>query len=127
MLLNEALKQNPEIGSKPMGERSIFYVIWIKEPFANTLKMIKKSSTIPSVFVGFIFLGLLISCGKESELGGCSVSCGGFRTGQPFVQTNHRFISEADCITKGEEAGPNCKASYCPPTGDSDDCYQVWP
>lgn len=78
-----------------------------------------------SLFI--ISMCMLTSCGKGGELGGCSVSCGGSGTGQPFVQTNYRFINEADCRTKGEERGGGCKASYCPPTGNSDDCYQVYP
>ena len=80
-------------------------------------------------FATFFVLGicLMTACGENSELGGCSVSCGGFGTGQPFVQTNYAFINEADCRAKGEERGGGCIASFCPPTGDSNDCRQVYP
>ncbi|MDH3246593.1 MAG: hypothetical protein OEM26_18375 [Saprospiraceae bacterium] len=71
---------------------------------------------------------LILACdGDSSSSGNCSISCGGFGTGQPFVQTNHPFVSEAECIQLGMERSGGCKASYCPPTGDPDDCYQVYP
>jgi hypothetical protein len=79
------------------------------------------------VFFCVVCIFSLMSCDGGSELGGCSVSCGGLGTGQPFRQTNYMFINEADCRKKGEESSGGCKASYCPPTGNSDDCYQVYP
>ncbi len=75
-----------------------------------------------------LFLVLSFSCSSEEEGGNCSISCGGFRTSQPFVLTNHPFVSESECIKIAKEKdGSACKASYCPPTGNSDDCYQVYP
>ncbi|WP_299553083.1 hypothetical protein [Seonamhaeicola sp.] len=74
------------------------------------------------------FTMLLFACSADNAGGNCSISCGGFGTSQPFVQTNHPFVSESECIKIAKEkAGSACKASYCPPTGDSDDCYQVYP
>ena len=68
------------------------------------------------------------SCSSDGEGGNCSISCGGFRTSQPFVQTNHPFVSESRCVEIAKEKqGSACKASYCPPTGNPDDCYQVYP
>ena len=85
-----------------------------------------KRILIPIFLTSFLIL-VNFSCGKESELGGCTVSSGGFGTGQPFRWTNHSFINEEDCRQLGEDCGKPCKASYCPPTGDDNDCYQVWP
>lgn len=71
---------------------------------------------------------LLLSCSSEGGGGNCSVSCGGFGTGQPFVQTNHPGVSESKCVQIGKDKNDgSCKASFCPPTGDPDDCYRVYP
>ncbi len=68
------------------------------------------------------------ACSSDDELGSCSISCGGFRTGQPFSFTNHAFVSESRCVELAEEReGGACKASYCPPTGNDEDCYEVYP
>ncbi len=73
-------------------------------------------------------LVLFFSCSSEDELGSCSISCGGFRTSQPFSFTNHAFVSESRCVELAEEReGSACKASYCPPTGNDEDCYEVFP
>ena len=66
-----------------------------------------------------------LSCGESDGGGNCSISCGGIGTGQPFVQNNFPFLSEAECIKKGEEFSKGCRVAYCPPTGDPDDCYEV--
>ena len=71
-------------------------------------------------------LGLNVSC-EDNEGGTCSISCGGAGTGQPFVQTNTPFVTEKKCKEMGMNKGGGCKTSYCPPTGDPDDCYQVYP
>lgn len=76
--------------------------------------------------VAFCLL-VMPACGGGEERGTCSISCGGSGTGQPFVQVNHFFKTEKECISLGEERGGGCKASYCPPTGDPDDCRQVYP
>ncbi len=79
------------------------------------------------ILIGFSLI--LISCSSsDGEGGNCSISCGGAGTGQPFVQTNKAFVSESECVKLGKEKNDgSCKASFCPPTGDSDDCYQVYP
>ncbi len=69
----------------------------------------------------------ILSCGGE-EGGNCSISCGGFGTGQPFVQTNQAFVSQEECKKLGmAKNDKSCKASFCPPTGDPNDCFQVYP
>ena len=70
-----------------------------------------------------------ISCNSsDGEGGNCSISCGGAGTGQPFVQTNIAFVSESECAQLGmEKNDASCKASFCPPTGNSNDCFQVYP
>lgn len=79
-------------------------------------------------YILFFFLAIGFSCSKDGgERGACTISCGGSGTGQPFVWTNHPFKTERECREMGEEKGGGCKASYCPPTGDSNDCYQVYP
>ncbi|MEX0288461.1 MAG: hypothetical protein AB3N14_05075 [Flavobacteriaceae bacterium] len=78
--------------------------------------------------VTLVVLMANFSCSSDEEGGNCSISCGGFGTSQPFVQTNHPFVTEAKCIEIArEKQGSACKASYCPPTGDPDDCYRVYP
>ncbi len=84
----------------------------------------KRSATY-LIFLCSLWFLLIMSCGDSSEMGGCSVACGGLGSGRPFSQTNYKFINEQECKDKGEAKG--CKASYCPPTGNSDDCYQVYP
>ena len=79
------------------------------------------------LLTGFLGICLVISCGGDQEGGNCSISCGGFGTGQPFVQTNHPFVTEDDCRNMGMAKSADCKTSYCPPTGNSDDCFQVYP
>ena len=84
----------------------------------------------PFVLLFSITLFLLFtSCSSGDEgAGNCSISCGGFGTGQPFTLTNHPFVSESKCIELAKERNaPACKAGYCPPTGDPDDCYEVYP
>ncbi len=73
-----------------------------------------------------MFFFCLSSC-SDNEAGNCSISCGGAGTGQPFVQTNQAFVTEDECRKLGEEKSGGCKASFCPPTGNSSDCYQVYP
>jgi hypothetical protein len=65
------------------------------------------------------------SCDGE-EAGTCSQSCGGYGTGQPFALITTPFKTKEDCIKMGQ-ARTDCKTSFCPPTGNSNDCYQVWP
>ncbi len=75
-----------------------------------------------------LLFAILLGCSSDGEGGNCSISCGGFGTSQPFVQTNHPFVSESECVQIAmEKEGSACEASYCPPTGDPDDCYQVYP
>ncbi|MEM7381638.1 MAG: hypothetical protein AAF361_10640 [Bacteroidota bacterium] len=81
-----------------------------------------------TTLLSLVLLFLAYSCSSDEEGGNCSISCGGVGTGQPFVQTNKAFVSEAECVKLGEEKeSASCKASFCPPTGDPDDCYQVYP
>ena len=75
-------------------------------------------------FLLFCFF-LCPSCGG-GERGACTVSDGGSGTGQPFFWKNYLFQTEEECRQLGEERGSG-KASFCPPTGDDDDCYQVYP
>ncbi len=80
------------------------------------------------LFVFAFSLFLFFSCSSDEQGGNCSISCGGIGTSQPFVLTNHPFVSESECVKIAEEKqGSACKASYCPPTGDPDDCYEVYP
>ncbi|MEQ8423144.1 MAG: hypothetical protein RIA63_00440 [Cyclobacteriaceae bacterium] len=78
------------------------------------------------VALTLISLMWLSACG-DKDAGNCSISCGGAGTGQQFVQTNHPFVSEGECRKMGEDRGKGCKTSFCPPTGNSNDCYQVYP
>ncbi|MCW5912557.1 MAG: hypothetical protein KIT62_15925 [Cyclobacteriaceae bacterium] len=77
-----------------------------------------------------VILLLGFSCDKE-ETGTCTVSCGGFGTGQPLFWKSYPFKTESACKKLGEDedksSGNACKASYCPPTGNSNDCFQVYP
>ena len=83
---------------------------------------------IPTIITVLLVLIMCFSCSSDNEGGNCSISCGGIGTSQPFVQTNTPFVTEAKCVELGKEKeGSACKASYCPPTGDPDDCYQVYP
>ncbi|WP_422082703.1 hypothetical protein [Ulvibacterium sp.] len=76
----------------------------------------------------FGLLSVISSCSSDGEGGNCSISCGGFGTGQPFVQTNKAFVSESECVQLGKDKDDaSCKTSFCPPTGDPYDCYQVYP
>lgn len=77
--------------------------------------------------VGLIILISLPSCSKINNKGACTITSGGFGTGQPFVMTTYPFTSESECRQMGEDRGRGYRASYCPPTGNSDDCYQVYP
>ncbi|MDN5213295.1 hypothetical protein QQ020_14595 [Fulvivirgaceae bacterium BMA12] len=87
-----------------------------------------KKLTIALLSLAWPCLLFIASCASDEGGGGnCSISCGGFGTGQPFVQTNHPGTTESDCMKMGEEKGRSCKTSFCPPTGDPDDCYQVYP
>ncbi len=72
-------------------------------------------------------LAIVVSCSKGEETGACTISCGGVGTGKPFFWKNHPFKTQEECREMGEERGKGCKASYCPPTGNDDDCFQVWP
>lgn len=75
-----------------------------------------------------IFLIMVYACSSDGLGGNCSISCGGAGTGQPFVQTNTAFVSEEECEQLGRDKNnASCKASFCPPTGNSNDCYQVYP
>jgi len=65
------------------------------------------------------------SCSKE-KTGSCTLSCGGYGTGQPFTSTTYPFKTIEECEEMGRSRS-DCKASYCPPTGNSNDCYQVYP
>ena len=80
--------------------------------------------------LGLALLCLTVTaCGSvsDSDSGGCTVSCGGFGTGDPFTSTQYMFISESECREEGERRSGSCRASYCPPTGNESDCYQVYP
>ncbi len=78
------------------------------------------------VAMGLVTVMFISSC-KDKEGGNCSISCGGAGTGQPFVQTNNAFVSESECRQMGMAKGKSCKTSFCPPTGNSNDCFQVYP
>jgi hypothetical protein len=71
-----------------------------------------------------------LACSNE-EKGACTISCGGSGTGQPLFWKNYPFKTESECKKMGEDqdksSGNACKASYCPPTGNSNDCFQVYP
>lgn len=70
---------------------------------------------------------LIATACRKQKAGACTLSCGGFGTGDPFVMTNYAFITEEECKAMGQDRGRSCTASYCPPTGNSNDCYQVYP
>ena len=74
------------------------------------------------ILAGFLTLS---ACGDEP--GACTISCGGSGTGQPFFWENIPFKTEKECKAIGQDRGSGCKASYYPPTGNSNDCYQVYP
>ena len=86
-----------------------------------------RARTLLLTIICIITLCFMSSCGKGGETGACTLSCGGAGTGQPFFWQNIPFVSESECQKRGEERGGGCKASYCPPTGNSNDCYQVYP
>jgi len=65
------------------------------------------------------------ACSKQ-RTGSCTLSCGGYGTGQPFSSTTYPFKTVEECEELGRSRS-DCKASYCPPTGNSNDCYQVYP
>ena len=81
---------------------------------------------VKKVFVAVLLAIIMLysSCGDD-EAGACTISCGGAGTGQPFVWTNYPNKTESDCKKLGEDK--KCKASYGPPTGNSNDCFQVYP
>jgi hypothetical protein len=65
------------------------------------------------------------ACSKQ-KTGACTLSCGGFVTSQPFVLTTYPFKTEQECRELGQSRS-SCKASFCPATSNSNDCYQVYP
>jgi len=84
-----------------------------------------KKLTIALIFSSILLLQTS-SCG-DSELGGCTIDCGvvGVTT---ITSTFYRGLSESECIEKAQaKGGPNCKANFCPPTGNANDCYRVFP
>lgn len=60
-------------------------------------------------------------CAKE-ETGNCKLSCdNGF--GQLFTSKTFHNKTVMECAKLGESE--ECKATYCPPTGNVNDCYTV--
>jgi hypothetical protein len=79
------------------------------------------------ICIGLIFFLFNPLCSKKNERGSCTLTTGGIGTGQPFVMTTYPFKTEQECRQMGEDRGQSYRASYCPPTGNSNDCYQVYP
>jgi hypothetical protein len=85
-----------------------------------------KKQLLFKLTIGLACFLFISNCSKQ-KTGACTLSCGGFGTGDPFVSTTYPFKTEQECKEMGQNRGGSCKASYCPPTGNSNDCYQVYP